>query len=217
MIFVYRLHTKYLYLHVKSVIIKAMSTKIKIAIFASGNGSNAKNIYHYFKNSDTIEITTILCNKKEAFVFQRARNLGIEARYFPNSEFREGSNIIKFLKEKNIDIIVLAGFLLKIPQNLINAFPKGIINIHPALLPNYGGKGMYGDNVHKAVLAAGDTKSGITIHLINENYDQGKHLLQVECDVLSTDTHEDIASKVHALEYKYFPICISDYISNTLK
>ena len=194
-----------------------MSTKIKIAIFASGNGSNAENIYHYFKDSDTIEITTILCNKKDAFIFERAKNIGVEASYFPNSEFREGSSIVKSLKEKNIDIIVLAGFLLKIPQNIIDAFPKGIINIHPALLPNYGGKGMYGDNVHKAVKEAGDNKSGITIHLINEHYDEGEHLIQVECNVLNTDTFEDIASKVHALEYKYFPICISDYISNTLK
>jgi len=190
-----------------------MSTKIRIAIFASGNGSNAENIYDFFKANKSIEIVSILCNKKDAFVFQRAKKLGIASFHFANSDFREGNLIINLLKSQQVDIIVLAGFLLRIPQNLIDAFPKGIINIHPALLPKYGGKGMYGDNVHKAVEAAGDTKSGITIHLVNKNYDEGEHLCQLECDILNSDTYEEIAQKVHLLEYEHFPTTIEQYIN----
>jgi len=190
-----------------------MNKHTRIAIFASGNGSNAENIFHFFKDNNQVEITSILCNKKDAYVFERARNINIPAFHFNNSAFRDGSEITTLLQNQGVDMIILAGFLLKIPQKIIDAFPKGIINIHPALLPNYGGKGMYGDNVHKAVKAAGDSKSGITIHLINECYDKGQHLLQVKCDVLPTDSYEDIANKVHKLEYKHFPLCIDRYIS----
>ncbi len=189
-----------------------MSKTTKIAIFASGNGSNAENIFNYFKNNNSVEVVSILCNKKEAYVFQRANNMNIPSFHIVNSEFRKGNMVIDLLNEQGIDIIVLAGFLLRIPQNIIDAFPKGIINIHPALLPKYGGKGMYGDNVHKAVKEAGDTKTGITIHLVNENYDEGKHIAQIECTVSDTDTFEDIANKVHELEYEYFPKLIDNYI-----
>ncbi len=189
-----------------------MSKTTKIAIFASGNGSNAENIFNYFKNNNSVEVVSILCNKKEAYVFQRANNMNIPSFHIVNSEFRKGNMVIDLLNEQGIDIIVLAGFLLRIPQNIIDAFPKGIINIHPALLPKYGGKGMYGDNVHKAVKEAGDTKTGITIHLVNENYDEGKHIAQIECTVSDADTFEDIADKVHELEYEYFPKLIDNYI-----
>ncbi len=189
-----------------------MQQKIRISIFASGNGSNAENIYDYFQNQDAVEIVSILCNKKDAFVFQRAKKMGILSFYFSNSDFRNGEKIIEQLRKEKVDIIILAGFLVRIPINIIDAFPKGIINIHPALLPKYGGKGMYGDNVHKAVKAAGDLKSGITIHLVNEFYDEGQHLMQVECKLEPTDTYDDIASKVHKLEYKYFPIAIEEHI-----
>ena len=189
-----------------------MSTKTRISIFASGNGSNAENIFNYFKNNSSVEIVSILCNKNDAYVFQRAKNMDIPSFHIVNSEFRAGDKVIELLKEQQVDIIVLAGFLLRIPENIIDAFPKGIINIHPALLPKYGGKGMYGDNVHKAVKAAGDTKSGITIHLVNEHYDEGKHLAQVECQISALDTYEDIANKVHVLEYEYFPKVIDEFI-----
>ena len=190
-----------------------MSEAIKIAIFASGNGSNAENIFNYFKDNKTVEIVSILSNKKDAYVFQRASNIDVPSFYYSNNDFREGSKIIELLKSQNIDIIILAGFLLRIPQSIIHAFPKGIINIHPALLPKYGGKGMYGDNVHKAVKEAGDTKSGITIHLVNENYDEGEHIMQVECLLEETDTFEDIANKVHKLEYEFFPKAVDNYIT----
>ncbi len=193
-----------------------MSTKTRISIFASGNGSNAENIFNYFKNNNSVEIVSILSNRKDAYIFHRAKNIGVPSFHIVNSEFRNGDKVIELLKEQNVDLIILAGFLLRIPQNIIAAFPKGIINIHPALLPKYGGKGMYGDNVHKAVKAAGDTKSGITIHLVNEHYDEGKHLAQVESQVSSIDTYEDIANKVHELEYEYFPKVIDNYILENL-
>ncbi len=189
-----------------------MAKTIKLAIFASGNGSNAENIHDFFKEDDNVVIDSVYCNKESAFVFERAKNMNIPGFYISNSDFRNGEKIIAELKNRDIDIIILAGFLLKIPQNIIDAFPKGIINIHPALLPNYGGKGMYGDNVHKAVKHANEKFSGVTIHLVNNKYDEGEHIAQHKCEIASTDTYEDIADKVHKLEYEYFPIAIKDYI-----
>ncbi len=177
----------------------------KIAIFASGSGSNAENIIHYFSKSDKFEFPVILSNKADAFVHERAKKLEIPSFSFSRDQFVAGDEILAFLKSYNIDYIILAGFLLKVPEVLIKAFPNKIINIHPALLPNYGGKGMYGDNVHKAVKAAGDNESGITIHYVNENYDEGNIILQVKCSLTGEDTPETIAQKVHKLEYEHFP------------
>ena len=185
----------------------------RVAIFASGSGSNAENIANYFKGSDAIEISLILANNPEAYVLERAKKLGIESVVVTGKEFRAADKVLEILKERNIDFIVLAGFLLLVPAKLIEAYPGKIVNIHPALLPKHGGKGMYGDHVHEAVVAAGDTESGITIHLIDERYDCGTTFFQATCPVLPTDTPHDVAEKVHALEYEHFPRVIEEIIA----
>ncbi|MBO7231412.1 MAG: phosphoribosylglycinamide formyltransferase [Bacteroidaceae bacterium] len=187
----------------------------KIAILASGSGSNAENIANYFKGSDYAEVSFIIANNPNAYVLERAKRLGIESVVITKTEFMAADTVISMLQERNIDFVVLAGFLLLVPQKLIQAYPGRIVNIHPALLPKHGGKGMYGDNVHKAVVECGDTESGITIHLIDEHYDKGTTFFQATCPVLPTDTYEDVASKVHALEYEHFPHVIEE-IMHTL-
>lgn len=184
----------------------------RIAIFASGSGSNAENIVNYFAQNSEIEISLILTNNPNAFVLERAKKLGIKSLIFTKDEFYKTDKILQFLNENSINLIVLAGFLLKIPKNLIGSFPDKIINIHPALLPKFGGKGMYGDHVHKAIIEANETESGITIHYVNENYDEGKIIFQAKCEVLSTDTHEDVAAKIHELEYEHFPEVIKSIL-----
>jgi len=186
----------------------------KIAIFASGSGSNAENIAKYFKNKD-VEISLILSNKKDAYVLERAKNLFIPSFVFNRADFYESDSVIKELQKHNIDLVVLAGFLWLIPENLITAFPDKIINIHPALLPNYGGKGMYGMNVHHAVKAAGEKESGITIHFVNENYDEGAIISQHKVALSSTDSADDIAGKIHTLEYEFFPLAIEQVLENS--
>lgn len=187
---------------------------IKVAIFASGSGSNAENIVNYFKNDNTVEIALIISNKYDAFVHERAKKSEIESVTFPKNDFEASNKVIDYLKKKDINFIVLAGFLLKVPQNILDAYPKRIINIHPALLPKYGGKGMYGDNVHKAVVEAKETESGITIHYVNENYDEGAIIFQAKCPVEKDDTYEDVAEKVHSLEYEHFPKIIKKVIES---
>lgn len=184
----------------------------RIAILASGSGSNAENIANYFKGSDYAQVTFILANNPEAYVLERAKRLGIEAAVVTKQQFIEADSIIAMLEEREIDFVVLAGFLLLVPQKLITAYPGRIVNIHPALLPKHGGKGMYGDRVHKAVVESGDSESGITIHLIDENYDKGTTFFQAKCPVLSTDTPDDVAAKVHALEYEHFPHVIEEIL-----
>lgn len=184
----------------------------RIAIFASGSGSNAENIADYFSKSPEVDICLILTNNPNAFVLERANKLGIQSRVFEKEQFLKSDEIVRFLHENDINMVVLAGFLLKIPQNLITAFPHKIINIHPALLPKFGGKGMYGDKVHQAVIEAGETESGITIHYVNENYDEGEIIFQAKCRVLPTDTADDVAAKIHALEYEHFPKVIESLI-----
>jgi phosphoribosylglycinamide formyltransferase-1 len=186
---------------------------IKLAILASGSGTNAENIVKHFRSSNAIEVSLIGANKKTAYVLERANQLGIESFVFDNAQLQSGY-VLNVLLKKDIDYIILAGFLLKIPQSLIDTFPTQIINIHPALLPSYGGKGMFGDHVHRAVIANAETQSGITIHLVNENYDEGKILFQAHCAVNQEDTSETLAKKIHALEYKHFPQIIEDYILN---
>lgn len=185
---------------------------INIAIFASGSGSNAENIIKYFKDNKNIHVKLIVSNKSDAYVLERAKKLNIQSAIFNKTDFNESEKVIETLKANNIDFIVLAGFLLKVPQNIIDAFPNKIINIHPALLPKFGGKGMYGDNVHKAIIQAKETESGITIHYINENYDEGNIIFQAKCEVLPTDTYQNVADKVHELEYQYFPKTIEKTI-----
>lgn len=190
---------------------------INIAIFASGSGSNAENITNYFKERKDVSIKLIISNKKDAYVHQRAEKMGIESVTFSKNSFENTDEVLNCLAKYEINFIVLAGFLLKVPQNIIEAYPQKIVNIHPALLPKFGGKGMYGDNVHKAVVAAGELESGITIHYINENYDEGNVIYQAKCDVLPTDTYEDVAEKVHQLEYLHFPEIIDKVLSDTIE
>ena len=175
-----------------------------IAIFASGNGSNAQRIIEYFSGHPAIRVSLVLCNKPDAYVLTRAEKLSVATRIINRASFYETCEIPELLKANHIDYLVLAGFLWLIPQSILAAYPGKIINIHPALLPKYGGKGMYGSKVHEAVLTSGDTESGITIHFVDENYDEGRIIFQAKCPVVSGDTAETLAEKVHALEYRYF-------------
>lgn len=185
---------------------------INLAIFASGNGSNAENITRYFSGNSGIKVALILSNREDAFVHARAHALGIPSRSFRKAEFDEGRPVLDALQAYGIDFIVLAGFLLKVSLPILEAYPNRILNIHPALLPKHGGKGMYGDRVHQEVVDAGDTESGITIHYVNEHYDEGTILFQARCEVLPTDSADDVARKVHELEYSHFPKVIEETI-----
>ena len=178
---------------------------INIAVFASGNGSNAENIIRYFKDNEEIRVALVLSNNKNAYVHTRAKNLGVPSYTFSKDEFDKGDPVLQKLQEYRIDFIVLAGFLLKVPEPILKAYPQRIVNIHPALLPKYGGKGMYGDRVHKAVIQAGEKESGITIHWVNEHYDEGEIIFQARCPVLPSDTPEELAQRIHKLEYEYYP------------
>lgn len=187
-----------------------------IVILASGSGTNAENIAKYFAGSADVRISAILSNKKDAYVLTRAENLGIEHSSFTKDEFI-GGKVTEIIKGMNPDLVVLSGFLLQVPASMVEAFPHKIINIHPALLPKFGGKGMYGDRVHEAVVASGEKESGITIHYIDENYDQGTTIFQAKCSVLPSDTPHDVATKVHALEYEWFPKIIQQVLNNSEK
>lgn len=188
---------------------------IKIAILASGSGSNAENIYNYFSGRKDVEISLIISNKVNAFIHSRAEKLGIPSLTISKQELDNTELVVEILKNHKIDFIVLAGYLLKIPTLLINSFPDKIVNIHPALLPKFGGKGMYGDNVHKAVIDSGEKISGITIHMVNENYDEGKTVFQATCPVNDNDSPDSLAHKVHELEYKHFPVVIDEILKKT--
>ncbi|UII28831.1 phosphoribosylglycinamide formyltransferase [Fulvivirga maritima] len=186
----------------------------RIAIFASGNGSNAQKIAEYFKDSSTVEIVLILSNKKEAYVLERANQLGIPSFVFTKSQFNNTQDVLAELKKYDVDFIVLAGFLLLIPEYLVEAYPEKMINIHPALLPNYGGKGMYGEKVHQAVCEAKEKETGITIHYVNNKYDEGKIIFQAKVALNEGDTPEQVAEKVHRLEYEHYPKVIESVINN---
>lgn len=185
----------------------------RIAILASGSGSNAENINTWFSGSKLAKVSLILTDNPHAFVLDRAQRMGIEALVFTPAELRSGI-VLATLQSKKIDFVVLAGFLKLIPVALVEAYRGKIINIHPALLPKFGGKGMYGDRVHKAVVDAGETESGITIHYVNEHYDEGHIVFQAKCPVSIDDTPETVAQKVHALEYAHYPRVIEELISN---
>lgn len=184
-----------------------------IALFASGNGTNAQRIIEFFTGHPSIEVSLVLCNKPDAFVIERARNLHVPAIVFSRKEFYESELILGILKEYHIDFIVLAGFLWLVPNYLLDAYPGRIINIHPALLPRYGGKGMYGHHVHESVIRNKDSESGITIHHVNGRYDEGNIIFQAKCPVLPDDTPETLASRIHDLEYQYFPLVIEKFIN----
>lgn len=187
-----------------------MKTK-RIALFASGSGSNAQNIIEYFSENEYVEVDSLWSNNKGAYALERAEKFKIESFIFNRKEFVESNLVVEKLKARGVDLIVLAGFLWLVPTNLINNFK--IINIHPALLPKYGGKGMYGMNVHKAVVENKETESGISIHFVNENYDEGKLICQAKCSVLPADTPEDVANKIHELEFKFFPEVIEKVLT----
>lgn len=192
-----------------------MKSKPRIAIFASGNGSNAQRIAEYFKTKDILEIACIYSNNPTAYVLERARILGIPSFLFDRETFRNTSVVLDDLKAREVEWIILAGFLWLIPDHLIRAYSGRIINIHPALLPKFGGKGMYGARVHEAVIAAGETESGITIHFVNDRYDEGEVIFQAKCPVLAGDTPESLAARVHALEYEHFPQVIHSLIGHS--
>ena len=189
-----------------------MAKKYRIAILASGSGTNAANLFSYFEHHATIEVVLLLSNNPAAFALERARQAGIEAKVFDRQQFRTTPEVVQWLQERGVTHVVLAGFLWLIPANLIQAYPNRIINIHPALLPSYGGKGMYGMNVHTAVKQAGEVETGITIHEVNEHYDEGTVLFQARCVLAPDDTAEAIAVKVHALEYEHYPRQIERWV-----
>lgn len=186
---------------------------VKIAVFASGAGSNAEKLIDYFKNSASAKVALIVCNKPGAGVLSIAAKKNVPALLIEKERFFRGDAYLPALKEAGIDFIALAGFLWKMPQALIDAYPKKIVNIHPALLPKYGGKGMYGQYVHEAVLQAGEVESGITIHYVDEHYDNGDIIFQTACPVLDNDTPETIAQRIHRLEHLHYPRVIEEIIS----
>ncbi|WP_075340349.1 phosphoribosylglycinamide formyltransferase [Tenacibaculum agarivorans] len=183
----------------------------RIVIFASGSGSNAENIIGFFQTKTTAEITHVLTNNEHAKVLDRCKKLDVNSLVFDRNDFSKSDMVLNFLK-KEADFIILAGFLWRIPEKIVKAFPNKILNIHPALLPKYGGKGMYGMHVHKAVKENKESETGITIHYVNENYDEGAIIFQAKTSIDEVDTPEMIAKKVHELEYKHFPEVIEQVI-----
>ena len=191
-----------------------MTTKkrYKIAIFASGSGTNAENIIRYFKNHELIEVALLVSNNPDAYALKRAENEKVPAVVMDKSFRQSEQRVMELLQQYKIDFIVLAGYLLLIPPWLTRKYEGRILNIHPALLPQFGGKGMYGNHVHNAVIQAGEKKSGITIHYVNEQYDKGDIIFQAECPVLPHDTPDSLAARIHELEYRHFPVVIEKII-----
>ena len=183
-----------------------------IAVFASGSGTNCENLIRYFNTSNIAHVCVVVTNNPFAGVIERANNLDVDCYINLFQSENDLRTLVNVLKEYNVDWIVLAGFLKLIPPQIIHLFPNKIINIHPALLPLYGGRGMYGMNVHKAVLNARDSNSGITIHYVNEKYDEGKIIAQFQCPVLEDDTPDSLAQRIHELEYRYFPVTVEEEI-----
>lgn len=183
-----------------------------IAIFASGSGSNAENIVNYFEGSEVAKISLIVCNKADAYVFERARRLGIPSRLVTRKEMGDQEAVMALMEEFQIDFIVLAGYLVLVPKYLVDAYPRAIVNIHPALIPLHCGKGMYGDRVHEDVIRCGDKESGITIHYVNEFFDNGDIIFQATCPVEPGDDAHAVATKVHQLEYAHFPRVIEEAV-----
>lgn len=191
-----------------------MNQKARIAVLASGGGTNAEAIFGYFRNHPAIEVVLLLCNNPEAPVLKRAEKFDIPARVIDRRDFNDEIFMLDLLRTRQITHLVLAGFLWLIPGYLVRAFPDRIINIHPSLLPKHGGKGMFGMKVHEAVKQAGENETGITIHLVNEKYDEGRVLFQATCPVSDSDSPEHIAAKVHELEHNSYPKIIETWINN---
>ncbi|GAL87569.1 phosphoribosylglycinamide formyltransferase [Sporocytophaga myxococcoides] len=185
---------------------------VKIAIFCSGSGSNAQKIIEYFQEHKSAEVVLLLSNNKNAYALERAKLLGVPTRVFDKAQFSQSPIIVNELKELGVNWIILAGFLWLVPENLIEAFPNSIVNIHPALLPSYGGKGMYGMYVHEAVVKAKEKESGISIHMVNKEYDKGTIVFQAKCFLTDEDTAETLAKKIQALEHEHFPKVIDALI-----
>lgn len=186
----------------------------RIILFASGNGTNAENIIKYFQNNGTAKVVLVLSNRKDAKVLERAKDLHVPAIAFSRKELEDPNGVGKIIRDTNPDLIVLAGFLWKFPETIVAEYPNKIINIHPALLPKYGGKGMYGSFVHEAVIENKELESGISIHYVNEEYDEGAIILQKKVQVTPHDTPESLARKVHKLEYEWFPKVIEKLLLN---
>ncbi len=183
----------------------------RISIFVSGNGTNLQRIAEYFAPRQDVEIANVVCNNPKAYSIERAKKLGLALRMIDREEFKSQA-FVEEMSTSNIDLIVLAGFLWKIPENLVRAFPHKIINIHPALLPKYGGKGFYGEHVHEAVVKAGEPVSGITIHYVDEVYDNGETIFQATVKLDPHETADSLASKIHVLEQQHFPIVIDSIL-----
>ena len=192
----------------------------RIALFVSGSGSNAENIITYFADTADVDVTLLLTNNPKAGVIDRVRpvrgsgvSLHVPVLLFDRPTFYDTDRITQILRQQRVDLIVLAGFMWLMPTGLVRAFPNRIINIHPALLPKFGGKGMYGHHVHEAVVAAGEAESGITIHYVNEHYDEGQVIFQARCSVLPTDTPHDVARSVQVLEHAHYPRIVADVLA----
>ena len=183
----------------------------RLSIFVSGNGTNLQRIAEYFANKPNVEIVNVVCNNPKAYSIERAKNLGIPLRMITRQEFNSPEFTLE-MADLKLDLIVLAGFLWKIPASLIQAYPKKIVNIHPALLPKYGGKGFYGEHVHEAVVAAKEAHSGITVHYVNEIYDNGEIILQAHVALDEKETPDSLAAKIHQLEQAYFPVAIEQVL-----
>ena len=184
----------------------------RIVIFASGSGTNAENIIRFFGKTDFAEVSHVFSNKRTAGVLKKAHGLKVPALHFDKESFYRTNEVLNILKDLNPDLIVLAGFLWIFPKKIIDTFPNQVINIHPALLPKYGGKGMYGNHVHQAVLANKETESGITVHYVNDQYDEGAIIKQVKIDISNMQSSEDIANAIHTLEYAHYPIVIKELL-----
>ncbi|TYA60144.1 phosphoribosylglycinamide formyltransferase [Formosa maritima] len=186
----------------------------RIVIFASGSGTNAENLIKFFHNRDHASVIQVLTNNPHAKVLDRAKKLNVSALSFNKIAFTKTKDVLNLLKSNNPDLIILAGFLWKFPEFILKEFPNKVINIHPALLPKYGGKGMYGHFVHEAVVANKEVETGITIHFVNENYDEGAIIFQATCEVSHTDTAENVAAKIHELEMEHFPKVVDRLLKN---
>ncbi len=184
----------------------------RLAIFASGSGTNAENIITYFQDKPWISVSCVCTNRPDAFVIERARKHQIPVLVFNREDFYQTGKVLNYLEQKRISWIILAGFLWLVPENLVEKYLSRTINIHPALLPRFGGKGMYGDRVHQAVIDSRETQSGITIHYVNPEYDQGSIIFQATCPVNPTDTPETLAARIHELEYQHYPRIIEQEI-----
>jgi len=185
----------------------------RIVIFASGGGTNAENLIRFFHNRDNASVIQVLTNNPHAKVLERCRKLKVSALSFNRTAFIGTNDVLNILKLAKPDLIILAGFLWKFPEHIINEFPNKVINVHPALLPRFGGKGMYGMHVHEAVVNQKETETGITIHYVNEHYDKGAIIFQAKCEVLSTDSANDVASKIHKLEMEHFPLVVEKLLA----